>query len=104
MKFNLNMINQQFNENWLNREIKSIIKEVDLALVCINFTYYPRSGRNSLLEPNADLIVKKVLDYNEKINFLLLKYFFNYPKSQLSQLIINYACIKAITRSLKNLK
>ncbi len=98
------MFNRQFIEKWIDREIKSIIKEVDSCFVCNNSNGYPRSGRNSLVEPIADLIVKKVLNYNEKISILNLKYYFNYLNPKLSQSIINYAWFKAIIIYLQNLK
>jgi len=94
-----NMYNINYIEKWIDRKIKSIIKFVELSFVCNNYNYYPRSGRNSLVEPIADLIIRKVLTYNEKVYFLNLKYFFNYPNSQLSQIIFNYTWFKTIIKS-----
>lgn len=90
---------QKFIENWINRELKSIIKKVHLSFICNNYNCFLRSGRNSSIEPVADLIVKRILKYNEKIFFLSLKYIFNYPNPQLSQLIINYALFKVIIKN-----
>ncbi len=75
------MFKEQIIEKWIDREIKSIIKEVDLYFVCKNYNCYPRSGPNSLVEPIADLIVKKFLNYNEKIYFLNLKRLFIFFKN-----------------------
>lgn len=94
------MLNRQYIEKWIDREIKSIIKQVDLYFVCNNYKCYPRSGRNYLIEPISDLIVKKILNYNEKLYFLNFKYVFYYSNSQLSQWIINYSRFKLLYRLL----
>ena len=97
------MINQQFIENWVNREIKSIIKGVDLTFVCKNLKCFPRSGPNSLVEPIADLTVKGILNHYEKVYFLSLKYYFNYPNPQLSRIIFSYAWFKALNMFFRNI-
>ena len=96
------MFNSQYIEKWVDREIKRIIKQVNLSFVCNNYKCYPRSGRNSLMEPIADLIVKSILNYYEKVYFLNLKYYFNYPNPQLSHLIINYSWFKVINNYFQN--
>lgn len=102
--FNLNysfplnsmLIQNKFIENWVDRELKSIIKTVQLFFVCNYNNCFPRSGHNFPIEPVAHLIVSRILNNYEKHFFLCLKYIFDYPIPQLSKLIMYYASLKII--------
>ncbi len=88
--------NRQFIDNWVDREIKSIVKMVTLSFVPNYYCFFPRSGRNTSVEPIAEIIVERILNYNEKIFFLSLKYILNCSIPYISQLLIYYSWFKAI--------